>query len=128
MDEARNAKDFGVVWTTLPDEAQAHALARAIVEAGLGACVQRQPVRSTYLWQGALCDEAEWLLSIKTVRANFEPLARFIRDHHPYTVPEIVMLPWAASTPDYAQWVLETTRRAGLPAANAGGGGVSHNS
>lgn len=128
MDKALDAHALAVVYTTLPDEAQAQALARAIVAAGLGACVQRHPVRSTYLWQGALCDEAEWLLSIKTVRANFEPLARFIRAHHSYETPEIVMLPLLASTPEYAQWLLEATRRAGLRAAEAGDAEASTNS
>ncbi|WP_413915418.1 divalent-cation tolerance protein CutA [Candidatus Skiveiella danica] len=57
---------FGVVLTTLPDEAGAEALARQIVDAGLGACAQLQPIRSVYRWQGETCAEPEWRLAIKS--------------------------------------------------------------
>ena len=42
----------GMVLTTLPDETSAEALARQIVDAGLGACAQLQAIRSVYRWQG----------------------------------------------------------------------------
>lgn len=96
---------FGIALTTLPTEAQALALAQAIVTQGLGACVQITPLRSVYRWQGQVCQEAEWQLSIKLPRAGFEALARFIRSQHPYQVPELLMLPLVAAAPDYLAWV-----------------------
>jgi len=98
---------FGVVLTTLPDEAGAEALARQIVDAGLGACVQLQAIRSVYRWQGETCAEPEWRLVIKTCADRYPALEAFIRAHHPYTLPQIVMLPITAGTPDYLQWVAD---------------------
>ena len=97
----------GVVLTTLPDEAGAEALARQIVDAGLGACVQLQPIRSVYRWKGETCVEPEWRLVIKTRADRYPALEAFIRARHPYTLPQIVMLPITAGAPDYLQWVAE---------------------
>jgi len=94
-----------VVQTTLPSEAQAAELARAIVSARLGACVQVQAIRSFYVWQESAHDEAEWLLTIKTRSALYPALATFIRAHHPYQTPEIVQLPMTAGSAAYLAWV-----------------------
>ena len=102
----------GLVLTTLPDEAGAESLARQIVDAGLGACAQLQPIRSVYRWQGATCAEPEWRLAIKTTVAGYARLEAFIRAHHPYTLPQIVMLPISAGAPDYLQWVADGSARA----------------
>ena len=99
------AQDFGLSLTTLPSEAQAVALAQAIVAQGLGACVQIIPLRSIYRWEGQVCNETEWQLSIKLPRAGFEALSQFIRSQHPYQVPELVMLPFLAGSDDYLGWV-----------------------
>ncbi len=94
-----------VVQTTLPSETEAHALARAIVQARLGACVQVQAIRSHYVWQERAHDEAEWLLSIKTRGALYPALQAFIRERHPYDTPEILQLPITAGSADYLAWV-----------------------
>jgi periplasmic divalent cation tolerance protein len=99
-----------LVLTTVATAQQADTLARRIVEAGLGACVQIEAIRSVYRWQGALCDEPEQRLSIKTRRARFEALERFIRANHSYETPEIVQIPITAGSSAYLQWVDEGTR------------------
>ena len=99
-----------IVLTTTANEAQAETLARQIVEARLGACVQIQPVKSFYRWKDALCAEAEWQLSIKTPQARFEALAQFISAHHAYETPEIVQIPVSAGSGDYLRWVDEATQ------------------
>jgi periplasmic divalent cation tolerance protein len=90
-----------VVLTTLPDETSAEALARQIVDAGLGACVQLQAIRSVYRWQGETCAEPEWRLAIKTRADRYPALEAYIRARHPYALPQIVMLPITAGAPDY---------------------------
>jgi periplasmic divalent cation tolerance protein len=98
---------YCLVLTTVSTAQQADTLARQIVEAGLGACVQIEAIRSIYRWQGALCDEPEQRLSIKTRPARFEVLERFIRAHHSYETPEIVQIPITAGSAAYLQWVDE---------------------
>ena len=95
-----------VVYCSCPDEAVASGLASALVAEGLAACVTRLPgVNSTYCWDGALQDEREVLLVIKTLAARFETLEARIRALHPYEVPEIIALPVVAGSTGYLDWV-----------------------
>ena len=101
---------YCLVLTTVSTAQQAETLARQIIEAGLGACVQIEAIRSIYRWQGALCDEPEQRLSIKTRADRFEALERFIRAHHSYETPEIVQVPITAGSAAYLQWIDEGTQ------------------
>jgi periplasmic divalent cation tolerance protein len=103
-------KAYCVVLTTTATVEEAESLARGIVDAQLGACVQIQAIQSIYRWQGALCNESEFRLSIKTRRAQFSALERFIREHHSYETPEIVKIPITAGSAAYLQWVDEGTQ------------------
>jgi len=95
-----------VILTTCPDEATASRIARDLVESGLAACVSRLgPVHSTYRWQGALQDEPEVLLVIKTVSARYPELEMRLKSLHPYEVPEIIALPVAAIAAGYLSWL-----------------------
>ena len=94
-----------VVLTTCPDEATAGRIARNLVESGLAACVSRQAVHSTYLWQGAVQDEPEILLVVKTLAARFPELEMRLKSIHPYELPEIIALPVAAGSEAYLSWV-----------------------
>lgn len=96
-----------LVLTTVADEAEARRLARAIVEARLGACVQTTPLHSTYVWDGALCEAAELQLAIKTVAGRYAALEAFIRERHSYDTPEIVCIPMAAAEARYRRWLVD---------------------
>jgi len=94
-----------IVMTTASTEDEAEALAAAIVEARLAACVQVERVRSFYIWQETLHREPEWLLLIKTQAARYAALEAFIRERHSYETPEILQVPVAAGSPDYLRWL-----------------------
>lgn len=102
-----NEPGYCLVLTTVSTAQQAETLARQIVEAGLGACVQIEAIRSIYRWQGVLCDEPEQRLSIKTRTTGFKALESFIRAHHSYETPEIVQIPITAGSSAYLQWIDE---------------------
>ena len=100
-----------VIFTTCPDEAAASRIARNLVESGLAACVSRVgPVHSTYRWQGAIQDEPEVLLVIKTVSTRYSELEMRLKSLHPYDVPEIIALPVASGSADYLSWLWEAVR------------------
>ena len=95
-----------VVLTTCPDDAVAARIAREVVESGLAACVSRLgPVHSTYRWQGAVQDEPEVLLVIKTIGARYAELEMRLKSIHPYEVPEIIALPVIRGSADYLAWL-----------------------
>lgn len=95
-----------IVLCNVPPEL-ADAFARGLVEARLAACVNALPVRSTYRWDGETCVDAEVALWIKTREDRVEALRAWIREAHPYALPEIVVLPVDAdrSLPEYMSWV-----------------------
>lgn len=99
-----------VVLTNLPDIESASALARALVDARVAACVNvLSPVRSVYRWAGKIEEAAEVPLLIKTRRSCFEALEQAIRVGHPYEVPEIIALPIERGFAPYLAWIAEET-------------------
>lgn len=79
------------------------------MEERYAACVNLVPgLTSIYQWQGAVQEEPECLLVIKTTAARFEALAERLRSLHPYAVPEIIALPITAGHPAYLNWITES--------------------
>jgi len=105
--------DVFVVLVTAPTGEKAHEIARDLVEKNLAACVNIVAgARSVYRWEGAIQDDREDLLVIKTSRARLPELIARVREVHPYSVPEVVALPVEAGHADYLAWVLAETRPA----------------
>ena len=99
-----------LVMTSLPDMEAAKALARRLIDVNLAACVQLQPgVQSIYRWDGRVCEEQEVALLVKTTAAQWPAISAFIKQNHPYDVPEIIAQPITHSHTDYARWVLAET-------------------
>ena len=99
-----------LVLTNLPDLARAEALATALIEARLAACVNiLAPCRSVYRWQDAVERADEIPLLIKTTEDRYPALEALIRAQHPYALPEIVALPIARGLPEYLAWVTAET-------------------
>lgn len=107
MEDRDSLDDVLSVTTTVATLADAQALARALVEGRLAACVQLEPgVQSFYRWDGKTCDDAEVRLTIKTVPAAAPALQAFLAQRHPYDLPQFLATPLRASAA-YAQWVRE---------------------
>lgn len=103
--------EYCVVTTSIDSADAADALATAAVTVRLAACAQVVgPVRTTYRWQGAIEEATEWLVTLKTTTSAYAELERFIRDEHPYEVPEIVATPITAGNPAYLTWLATETR------------------
>jgi periplasmic divalent cation tolerance protein len=102
------------VQTTLPDESAAQRLANDLVGRRLAACVQvLGPVTSRYWWNGAIEAASEWLCLIKTTPGCVPALQGQIRSLHPYTNPEIIVLPVLGGDPEYLEWVRAEAREEG---------------
>jgi periplasmic divalent cation tolerance protein len=98
------------VVTTAVDSAEAaESLAKGVVEARLGACVQIVPIRSVYRWGGEVRVDAEWQCVVKTSAIRADELVAHIKAHHSYDVPEVVVTPVVGGSDDYLAWVLEET-------------------
>jgi len=92
------------------DQKNAEHLATRLVEEKLAACVNLMEVKfSVYEWQGKICKEPEILCVIKTSHDRLSECQEFIRRHHPYEVPEIVVLEAVDVNESYLNWVLTQT-------------------
>ncbi|HLO62062.1 MAG TPA: divalent-cation tolerance protein CutA [Azonexus sp.] len=95
-----------LVITNCPDEETANAIALALVEDKLAACVNILPrVQSVYRWQGSVESATEIPLLIKATANNYAALEAKIQALHPYDVPEIIAVPIARGLPAYLTWV-----------------------
>ena len=98
------------VYITAKDEAEARRIARAAVEERLAACANLLGgVESIYWWEGAVCEEDEAALVLKTSEARKAQLIRRIRELHSYDTPCIVCLPIADGNPEFLTWIRNET-------------------
>ncbi|HEY4220483.1 MAG TPA: divalent-cation tolerance protein CutA [Myxococcota bacterium] len=101
---------ISVLLSAAPTADVAKTIARALVEERLVACVNIiAGVTSVYRWQGAVHEDAEVMLVMKTAPERVAAVAARLRELHPYEVPELIALPSDTALPAYAQWVLAET-------------------
>lgn len=103
-------RTIAIVQTTVPSGQEARTLAALILEKRLGACVQFMRIKSCYHWRGKKESANELLVLIKTRRSLTAKLIDFIKKHHSYEVPEIIVTPVKAANPGYAEWVFQETK------------------
>jgi periplasmic divalent cation tolerance protein len=101
-----------VVLVTCGSRSEARKIARLVVKARLGACVNilSAPVESVYRWKGKVESANEFLLVMKTTNARFSKLRDAILKAHSYDVPEVVALPIACGSTEYLAWIAKSVR------------------
>ena len=105
-----------IALTTLGADADAIAMARALVDAGVAACVNvLPPMTSVYRWKGQVEQAREQQLVIKTSPAQRPALEAWLRAHHPYETPELLVL-GADGSEAYLRWIVESTASASAAA------------
>jgi len=103
------SKETMVVLTTCGNDEDADALARALVERRLAACVNAvSKVASTYRWKGEVQHDQETLLIIMTSAERLAAVEKTIREKSKYELPELIALPVAAGGADYLAWIRES--------------------
>jgi periplasmic divalent cation tolerance protein len=104
MEACESPEVLGLV-TTVGTAADARRLARALVERRLAACVQIEPgLASVYRWDGEICEDSEWRLTVKTAPERLAALQAYLGEAHPYKLPQLVWQRLPASAA-YAAWV-----------------------
>lgn len=102
------------VVTTAGGQAEARAIARALLEARLAACVQVDgPIESLYWWEGRLETNREWRVVAKTSRRCYERVEAAIRGVHSYEVPQIIAVSVVAGSAAYVDWLKSELQRDG---------------
>lgn len=98
-------------YTTWPDPAVAAASGRALVEAGLAACVNiGTPMTAIYRWNGAIESAIETPMLVKTWSDRAEAVRAALLTGHPYDNPAILAFEASAakSSADYLAWLRQS--------------------
>ena len=99
-----------IVLTTVGTSFDVAPLALDLVNARLAACVNViEKIHSFYRWKGAVEEEDEQLLIIKTVEEKIEALRDALFARHPYEVPEFVVVRIDSLSDAYRAWLFEST-------------------
>jgi len=93
------------IFTTAGSADEARRIAHALVERRLAACVQITEIESFYRWQGAVQNENEWRLLIKSTDAQYAAVEASIRELHSYDLPGIYAVAFDQALAPYADWI-----------------------
>jgi len=97
-----------IILTTLGAAADAAAFARVLVDERLAACVNvLAPMTSLYRWKGAIEEDREQQLVIKTTSDRVSAIEARFQELHPYELPEFLVLSASASA-SYSAWLGES--------------------
>ena len=96
-----------LVYVTCPDLETATSLGKRLVAERHAACVNIFPeMISCYHWQGAIEDDRESVLIVKTRRDKLAAVRAYVEEHHPYEVPAILTIPLEHVNAPYRAWLL----------------------
>lgn len=93
------------VYVTTPSMEVARRIAQHVVNEKLAACANMMPIHSIYRWEGALQEEAEVAMFLKTRRSLVPRLEEAVRTLHPHQVPCIVAFDLVGGHAPYFAWV-----------------------
>lgn len=99
-----------LIYATAPSREVADALARALLDARLAACVNMfDGMRSLYRWEGKIEQAEEVAMLIKTQAAHADAVQAHIAAEHPHDTPACLVLDVAGGLPDFLQWIAAST-------------------
>ena len=108
----RRAPRVVLILAAYPGRAAANRAARRLVDGCLAACATVVPNgRAHYRWNGKLRSDASALLWAKTTSGRAGAAVRAVRDGHPDSVPEILVLPVSGGHAPYLAWIAAEVER-----------------
>lgn len=102
---------YSVVLATAPSKEVALAIARALIDRRLAACVNVSPATSVYRWEGEVHTDEEHLMVIKTRRTYVDDIKDLFAELHPHDLPELIALEVEDGSAEYLKWVRDETER-----------------
>jgi periplasmic divalent cation tolerance protein len=100
---------YAMLYMTVGDAEEARSIVLKLVEEGLVACGNIFPIQSIYRWQGALEEEQEVAVIMKTRRELVDRAITTARKAHSNEVPCIVAYAMETGSEDYLRWIDAST-------------------
>ena len=95
-----------LLYMTCGDRGEAKAIARTLVNERLVACANiLGKMTSIYQWQGALEEQEEVAVLLKTRRDLTDAVTERIKSLHSYDLPCVISLPIQGGYPDFLSWL-----------------------
>ena len=95
-----------LVLTTLGSADEARNFVTGLVADRLVACGTLLPrAASIYRWEGAITEEDEVIVLLKTDASKWDELSAAVQDRHPYEVPELLAVPVERGLELYLSWL-----------------------
>lgn len=101
-----------ILISTFSDEQSLINLSKTlIVEKKLCACVNYTKINSLYVWESEFKQEEEFIAFFKTTSSCIPTLKAEILAHHPYKLPEIVIIKIDDISSEYLLWIINNTQK-----------------
>ncbi len=99
-------EDAALLYVTCANDEEAKSIARALVNDGLIACANiLGPIISVYRWEGAVAEDGEVAMILKTRSDMTLHVTDRIKVLHSYDVPCVISLPVQGGNPDFLAWL-----------------------
>ncbi|TPX57489.1 hypothetical protein SpCBS45565_g08193 [Spizellomyces sp. 'palustris'] len=99
-----------ILLSTVPNEEVAKNISRGLVERKLIACANIVPkVTSVYWWDGAVQEDSELLMIMKTHASLVPQVTEYVKAEHPYKIPELIVTKIEGGNDAYIKWISEST-------------------
>ena len=109
---AENPDQPVLIYTTFASRSDAESVGSALVHERVAACVNIFPgMLSIYDWEGQVERSNEVAMLIKTRRGVLAEAIAALREHHPYDVPAVLVIPTEGGSAEFSAWIAEMTAR-----------------
>jgi periplasmic divalent cation tolerance protein len=100
-----------LVYVTAENETAAKKIATTLIEERLIACANLLPgMTSIYRWEGAVQEETETAMILKTTVERLDAVTERIRQLHSYACPCVVGWQATGGNADFLSWIAAETR------------------
>ncbi len=101
-----------MIYVTAGSKKEALGIGRALVEDRLAACANvLGAITSVYWWKGAIHEEGEAVLILKTRPELVGEAVARIKELHSYDCPCVVALAISEGNGDYFDWIIKETKQ-----------------
>ena len=101
----KQRKEYIVIYSTFPDLKTAKKIVSGLIKAKLAACGNIFKLSSIYVWKDKIEKASEYGVFIKTTKRNYKRCEDFIKNSHPYEVPEIISWTIERGLKEYLGWI-----------------------
>jgi len=99
---------FIIIYVTHESYNEAKKVGQKLLEDNLIACANYFPITSSFMWQGEVKEENEYVSLFKTSKDNWGKIKEKINLIHPYDTPAIIKFEVEANQ-EFSNWIEEET-------------------